>query len=109
VEDTWKDERFRENPLVLGNPHIRFYAGVPIYAGEGVPIGTLCVIDTVPRSLLPGQIKALTILSQQVQAQIELRSEQRKLQKMNLRNTELLAELEAARSAEAQTRDDAVA
>lgn len=78
VGDATKDERFKENPLVTGNPHIRFYAGLPLYAGEGVAIGTLCVIDTVPRTLSPQQAKSLTILSRQVQAQIDLRSERRK-------------------------------
>jgi PAS domain S-box-containing protein len=78
VEDASKDKRFERNPLVTGGPHIRFYAGMPLFAGDGVGIGALCVIDTVPRSLSPGQAKALTILSQQVQARIDLRSERKK-------------------------------
>jgi PAS domain S-box-containing protein len=78
VEDASKDKRFKHNPLVTGDPHIRFYAGMPLYAGDGVGIGALCVIDTVPRSLSPWQAKALNILSQQVQARIELRSGRKK-------------------------------
>jgi PAS domain S-box-containing protein len=78
VKDATKDKRFERNPLVLGHPHIRFYAGIPIYAGDGCGIGALCVIDTTPRSLLPAQVKALTILSHQVQTLLELRFERRK-------------------------------
>jgi PAS domain S-box-containing protein len=77
VADASKDERFKNKSLVVDSPHIRFYAGLPITSG-GVPIGSLCVIDTVPRTLAPSQIKALTILSHQVQARIELRSSRRK-------------------------------
>ena len=78
VEDATKDKRFKENPLVLGAPHIRFYAGMPIHAGDGVRIGTLCVIDTVPRALTPSQVKSIAILSHQVQTTMELRLERRK-------------------------------
>ncbi|HSH74349.1 MAG TPA: sensor domain-containing diguanylate cyclase [Longimicrobiales bacterium] len=51
VEDALQDERFRENPLVRGDTGIRFYAGQPIAAPNGAPIGTLCIIDRQPRSL----------------------------------------------------------
>lgn len=93
IEDATKDERFKGNPLVLGQPMLRFYAGMPLYAGEGVAVGTLCVIDTVPRSLSPGQVKALAILSQQVQARMELRSERRKLLHAIAANQELTTKL----------------
>ena len=93
VEDANKDERFRNNPLVLGEPGIRFYAGMPLYASEGIAVGTLCVIDTVPRTLSPGQAKALAILSHQVQARMELRSERRKLLRALEANRELMEEL----------------
>jgi PAS domain S-box-containing protein len=94
VEDALKDKRFEQNPLVTGDPHIRFYAGMPLYAGDGVGIGALCVIDTVPRSLSPGQAKALTILSQQVQARIELRSERKKQLTEIQARRELMSHLE---------------
>ena len=78
VEDATSDERFRDNPLVVGDPEIRFYAGVPLYAEGGAAIGTLCVADTTPRTLSARQAKALAILGQQVQARLELRSERKK-------------------------------
>jgi signal transduction histidine kinase len=96
VVDATKDKRFNLNPLVLGEPHIRFYAGMPVYAGEGVPIGTLCVIDTVPRFLTPSQVKGITVLTHQVQALIELRSERKKKQvEMRIRE-ELLSRIESS-------------
>jgi diguanylate cyclase (GGDEF)-like protein/PAS domain S-box-containing protein len=94
IEDATKDERFKQNPLVLGDPKIRFYAGMPLYAGEGVAVGTLCVIDTVPRSLSPSQAKSLTILSHQVQARMELRSEKRKLLRVIAEKQQLAIQLE---------------
>jgi PAS domain S-box-containing protein len=94
VPDAMKDKRFKKNALVLGDPHIRFYAGIPLYAGDGVAIGTLCVIDTVPRALSASQTKALTILSHQVQARIELRSERKKQLKEIEAKQELATRLE---------------
>lgn len=94
VEDATKDERFKANPMVLGDPNIRFYAGMPLYAAEGVAVGTLCVLDTVPRGLSPGQANALAILSYQVQARMELRSERRALLDTIRAHRELTAELE---------------
>ena len=73
VPDAFADARFADNPLVRGEPYVRFYAGVPLVTSEGAALGTLCVIDHVPRQLDADQIDALKTLGQQVIRQIELR------------------------------------
>jgi signal transduction histidine kinase len=74
VEDASEDPRFHDNPLVLNDPQIRFYAGIPVRSVEGLPLGTLCVIDRVPRALLSGQMDALRALAKEVEAQLSLRT-----------------------------------
>lgn len=73
IPDAQKDERFATNPLVVGNPKIRFYAGAPLVTPEGHALGMICVNDKVPRELKPEQIEALQALSRQVVAQLQLR------------------------------------
>ncbi len=72
VSDATQDERFAENPLVVSEPKIRFYAGATLTT-NGQALGTLCVLDRVPRELSPEQLEALRALSRQVLAQLELR------------------------------------
>ncbi|POA98884.1 diguanylate cyclase [Chromobacterium sinusclupearum] len=63
VADTHLDPRFSDNPLVTGNPHIRFYAGAPLDIGGGVRLGTLCAIDRMPHTPSPEQLAALRDLA----------------------------------------------
>ncbi len=73
VRDTREDERFADNPFVTGDPNIRFYAGAPLMLEPDVSVGTLCVIDHVPRDLTPVQIGALAALARQVSSELKLR------------------------------------
>jgi GAF domain-containing protein len=73
VPDALKDERFRNNPLVVSDLHIRFYAGAPLINEEGYALGTLCVLDFVPREFSDEQKEALRTLGRLVLAQMEFR------------------------------------
>ncbi len=73
IEDAVSDPRFAENPLVKEDPHIRFYCGAPLVTKDKFSLGTLCVIDRVPRQLNDDQKQALLSLSRQAVRQLELR------------------------------------
>lgn len=73
VRDALDDDRFRDNRLVLQEPYIRFYAGAPLTSPEGFKIGTLCVMDYVPRNLEAEQLGGLRMLANQAIALLELR------------------------------------
>lgn len=73
IPDTTRDARTARNPLVTGAPHLRFYAGMPLRAPEGVAIGTLCVLDTQPHAFTEDQAFVLRTLGRQVMTQLDLR------------------------------------
>jgi GAF domain-containing protein len=74
VPDALIDERFAKNPLVTGDPNIRFYAGMPLISPQGYGLGTLCVIDHVPRELSEDQKTKLSVLAQSAMLLLEMRS-----------------------------------
>jgi signal transduction histidine kinase len=86
VGDAAEDPRFLDNPLVTGEPRIRFYAGAPLVTPEHHALGTLCVIDDRPRDLEPAQVSALQALARQLAGRLELRAAHAD---MALRNAEL--------------------
>ena len=73
VPDALADPRFATSPLVLGEPHVRFYAGVPLRTHEGHNLGALCAMDTRPRNLDAGQIAILVDLARLVHDGMEMR------------------------------------
>ena len=74
IPDTRDDERLRQNPLCTNDPKIRFYAGMCLETDDGLPIGTLCILDTKPRDLTTDQRRILEVMGRQVMRQIELAS-----------------------------------
>jgi diguanylate cyclase (GGDEF)-like protein/PAS domain S-box-containing protein len=79
VPDACRDPRFEENPLVTGEPGIRFYAGLPLKAPGGLVLGALCVIDRVPRTLAPEHHDALLLVARQIQDLFEERRRSRNI------------------------------
>lgn len=96
VYDALMDTRFEDNPFVKGDPHIRFYLGAPLINENGFRLGSMCVIDKVPRRLKDTQREALQLLAKQVANNFELRKSKRILES----NTHLLEELVKQRTAE---------
>ena len=94
VGDTLEDPRFRGNPLVVGEPRIRFYAGEPLVNEDGFALGTLCVVDREPRVLDGEQKDALKALGRLALRQMELR-----------RNLQLLKEALNDRTREEHARE----
>ncbi len=93
VKDAREDERFYDNPLVTDEPYVIFYAGIPLVTDEGLPLGTLCVIDHEPKVLDQSQINALKSLSVQVMNLLRLRKskmdQESLISKLESKNREL--------------------
>ena len=97
VEDAHEDARFHDNPLVTGAPYVRFYAGQRLLTPDGLAVGTLCVIDSMPRQLTPAQHDALRTLGRQVSSLLELRVRVRQLEHEVRDRTEAEGIAQAAR------------
>ena len=83
IEDLSKDDRFKHMPYVKGQPHLRYYAGVPLKSESGYAIGSLCIMDYESRSLSEENIKDLKVLADEVMARLRLRKREKSLEKMN--------------------------
>lgn len=95
VPNALEDKRFVDNPLVTGELGIRFYAGAPLLTASGSALGTVCVIDTVPRKLTEVQLEALKALSRQVVQLLSLRRTVAELKMLTSAQYTRLRELEA--------------
>jgi phosphoribosyl 1,2-cyclic phosphodiesterase len=73
VPDALQDDRFAENPVVVGDPHVRFYAGIPLHAADGARVGAFCVVDSKPRTLSAAQLRMLQDIARLVEEELEPR------------------------------------
>jgi len=114
VRDTQLDARTRDNPLVTEDPNLRFYAGAVLFTPQGLPLGTLCVLDDKPRELTPLQRQTLKVLAKQVMTQLDLRRALREAEilrrevdhrvKNSLQSVSSLTRLQARRADSPDTR-----
>ncbi len=73
VEDTWEDERFKENPMVINAPFIRFYAGMALHEQKtGLPVGVFCVKDIKPRTFSPQEIATFLELAERAEKEVNI-------------------------------------
>lgn len=91
IEDSSKDERFFDNPLATGAPHVTFYAGAPLIMSDQRKLGTLCVISDKPKKLSLSQKEALSSLARQVVTQLELRLKIKELKQLDHAKDEFIS------------------
>lgn len=91
IEDSSKDERFFDNPLATGEPHVKFYAGAPLIMSDNSRLGTLCVIGSEARSISTSQKQALAALARQVVSQLELRLKVKELEMLDQAKDEFIS------------------
>ncbi|MGD9980044.1 MAG: MBL fold metallo-hydrolase [Hyphomonadaceae bacterium] len=74
VNDALEDDRFADNPVVIGEPHVRFYAGIPLHTADGARVGAFCIVDSKPRSLTATQLRMLKDIARLVEEELEPRA-----------------------------------
>jgi phosphoribosyl 1,2-cyclic phosphodiesterase/DNA-binding response OmpR family regulator len=74
VNDALRDDRFADNPAVIGDPHVRFYAGIPLHAADGARVGAFCIVDSKPRSLSAAQLGMLKDIARLIEEELEPRA-----------------------------------
>lgn len=74
VNDALKDDRFADNPAVVGDPHVRFYAGIPLHSADGARVGAFCIVDRKPRNLSAAQLRMLKDIARLVEEELEPRN-----------------------------------
>jgi len=94
VTDTTNDPRFANNPLVINEPHLAFYASIPLRTSNDLAVGTFCIMDKIPRELSNRQIEILRILANQTMQLLELRHERNKYRDLVLEKDSLNKQLE---------------
>ncbi|MBE9461546.1 PAS domain-containing protein [Dyadobacter subterraneus] len=103
INDSREDIRFSQNPLVTGDPNVIFYAGTPLVDENGFALGSLCVIDNVPKQLSDSQLSALKILARQVVNLLTIRKQNKELRQKDERQREEIAEQIKIRAALAES------
>ena len=74
VNDALQDDRFADNPVVIGAPHVRFYAGIPLHAADGARVGAFCIVDRKPRSLSAAQLRMLNDIARLIEEELKPRA-----------------------------------
>ena len=74
VNDALRDDRFADNPVVIGEPHVRFYAGIPLHTADGARVGAFCIVDNKPRSLSAAQLRIMKDIALLIEEELKPRA-----------------------------------